>query len=254
MEISIKDIGELVEMKEFAPGRARKIAKHILNLNHSLYSLSNKRAKDYVKIKSISASEQILTLIFSDFLSFFHSVFDSLKKDNDRENLKKLLNDLTNLRKEISQKTNELIARPSEMIYTKYWFDVDKLISQPINSLILPSLILSWQESKEKINANYFSCNENLFCEVFHREVLSLIGQFPIVQIFKAPIKTVGMSPTSPAELRNQMLGMFEELKTSEKNKEELGKSIPSELIKDSNVENEEIIEEDSEEIVEDEG
>lgn len=254
MELSIGDIGELVEMKEFAPGRAKKLAGRILDINRRLGILSNRRARDYIKIKTISESEQILTLIFSDFLALFNSVSDLLKKGGDIDNQKKLLNDLTNLRKEINQKTNELVARPPEIIYLKYWHDVDALISQPINSLILPSLIVSWQESKEQIDSNHFMCKKDLFYETFYKEVLSLIGQFPMVQVFKAPIKTVGVSPTSSAELRSQMLGMFEELKASEKNKEEFRKNIPPELVKDSDNENEEIIEEDIEEIKGDEG
>ena len=230
MELSITDSGILVEMKYFAPGRAKKIAEQILNLKHRLYVLSNERARDYAKIRSISEAEQILTSVFSDFLTFFQSVSGMLKKDKDNENIKKLLNDLTNLRKEIDQKTNQLIGRPSEIIYMRYWFEVDTLISQPINALILPPLIASWEESKKEINSNLFECNTNLFYETFHKEVLSLIGQFPMFKIFQAP-KTIATPMLSSSDKRDLALGVYEQMKKEEESKEELQKSIPQELI-----------------------
>ncbi len=236
MNLSIKDLRLLQEAKSFAPGRTKKLAEHILNLNRSLYVLSNKRAKDYVKIRVISESEQILTSIFSDFLAFFQIVSNLLKKDSDKESPKKLLNDLTNLRKEITMKTHELIARPSEKIYEKYWHDADNLISQPIFSLILPSIITSWEESKTEINCNLIECNETLFYETFHREVLSLIGQFPAFQIFKSP-KTIASPILSSGDKREISLELYEQMKNEKKSKEELIKEVPEELIqKEENV------------------
>ena len=123
------------------------------------------------------------------------------------------------------------MARPSNMIYTKYWFDSDTLISQPINSLIMSPLITSWKESKKEIKANLFECDKNKFYETFHKEVLFLIGQFPVVQVFQ--MKKAMASPViSPSELRNQILGVFTELKTAEKITEESSNvQIPEELI-----------------------
>lgn len=249
MEISISDMRLLVEMEHSAPKRVRRIAEHILDLNRRLYVLSNKRARDYIKIKNISESEQILTLIISDFLSLFQFVSDMLKKEGEKDSLKKLFNDLINLRREITQKTDELIARPSEKIYTKYWHDADSLISQPVQSLILPSLIVGWDASKGEVTLGYAECDPDKFYPAFHKEVLSLIGQFPVLQVFKVQ-KAIGAPVTSPAELRNQMVGFYQEMKDAEKKEKELEKGLPPELIEgDSEEKGEEIIEEDTEEI-----
>ncbi len=252
MKISINEGQLLVDINHFAPEKAKQLAENILNLNNSLHVLLVDRAKISNKVKCVAESQQILTSIISNFLSLFQFTLSLFEKGEGKEILKRVMNDLINLEAQASHVANDIFSKPDDRISSGSFIQMERLISTPILSLILPPLIAGWKASKQKINSNLIECDENIFYEIFHEEVLKLSGLHQLLQVFRMPTKTLSAPVLSPGDKREMVLGLYSEMKNEQKSKEELQKNLPAELI-ESKEESETKSEEKSEEISEEE-
>lgn len=211
-----------------APDKIRELAENILNLNWKI-----KRIDDE-DVKSIFEAQEILGVVLSNFTSIFQHSAELQNKEKE-EPTKKVQNDLINMQREINTTVNNLVLRPQDKLYPSIFFQIKQLIAEPINSLIGLVVMDSWENSRKVIRRwvktgfpsrlekkEFISCNEEKFYKTFYDETLKRAGQHPMFTVFKAPVKTIASPFLSSADKREMVLGLYEEMKNSEKKNEEI--------------------------------
>jgi len=265
MRTPLEDYSTWIEIEHAEiPAKIKEIAEHIHDLNWKVKSIEHGYRNS---VEAVFKSQEILSVIISNFNSLFQHSADMLKKKNEQD-VKKIQNDLINMQREIKNTTTNLTLRPEDKLYPAVFFHIKQLIVEPINSLIGAVLIDCWRDSKKIIYRNvdvgivsrrydkkeFISYDENKFYETLYVETIRRTGQHPMFTVFKTPTKTMASPVLSPTDKRELVLGLYDEMKNEQKNKQEFAQKIPEELTQKEDSEkeaNEVIFEEESEEIEE---